>query len=267
MKHRFILLYCLAVLALASPLAAESAQDTLIVTTELSQGYRKDKTQYKGHDKFSIRDANIYQTRLAAKLAWNSYFARAQVGYGVVMNGKMKGLTFTNNYLNTRKGYTLDANIAVGKDFQVTEKSTLSPLFGYAWESQHFDLKKKNDFTPHFIARWNAPFIGVRGEMQAMDDIAIYGEYDLLFAVDYNAHLSHKHWAFGKEKYSLQSQRLKSFGHVGTVGASYKIFENCSFKTEYQLSKIIAKGSKKRGISKEINNTSHEVRLCIDYAF
>jgi hypothetical protein len=280
----------------------ETANKDFKINLEFTQGYRHDKL-HKGvkgnHSSFKtkFRDIHSCETRLNSKLSWHDYFKRVRLGYGHIFwghnrNSGRAGTHHKTEFFGTHSrvdgNHTLDAQIALGKDFNM-DCMTISPLVGYAWDYQNIHMKKNHlhrIFDQKVSAKlrhthlrskdhWNAPLVGIRGSFKPMDTITLYGEYDFLFALKHKGHLSVKSHHAHDNLMHQSSKRSKGFGHLATVGAGYSLLKNCALKAEYQFSRLEARGGHAHARtryndhvhSRKATLTSQEVRLAFEYDF
>lgn len=278
------------------------------VEIEASQGYRQDKLKWSFSgphrrpniiSELTFKDIRISQNRITSQLKHSGYFAKMQLGYGYIWTGKMQDsdyarshrkAEFSRSHHKISKGYELDATIALGKDIALSNGFTLSPLFGYMWEKEKFHIKggrQTRFFGAHVNAKrpfrklhstststWDAPFIGVRSNMKASDDLQFFAEYDFLFAVRYQ---QTGHWNLRNMNFESHSKRIKGFGQKGLIGASLALSDNCSLKAEYELSRLTAKGGSVKAKERHHRHdpqpfhkavrTASEIRLSLDCAF
>jgi opacity protein-like surface antigen len=288
MNTRLLLILLLQIAAL--PLFGQNTQasvthenDDKSITFDVTQGYRRDtirqhlKASHVGHIKRKFKDLSIYQTRFNATTSFNDWFAKAQVGYGHVFHGKahLDAAGSPKLHASVPNGYTLNAELQVGKAFAITQDAYLAPLVGYSWEKERLHEKKyrisghkmpflKSKDTFH----WTAPFVGLSAGYK-IANVDLYGTYKFLFALQARDAIHFKH--SGKERYT--SKRPKGFGNAGMVGAGYNFAKNWTVKTEYELSSLHTKGGHlkahchKFGHHEKTKRISSEVRLCLDYAF
>ncbi|MDB6081439.1 MAG: hypothetical protein JWO53_711 [Chlamydiia bacterium] len=305
MLKRTIALLSLAAISFQSGiLSADTTDAPLKMELEATQGYRVDKIVWSisgAHkhpnvlSELTYKNIKIYQSRLITKLTLDEYFAKMDLGYGVVCNGRAQDSDYlldgrkaewSRSHSQIRRGYTVDAVLKIGKNFKVDEW-TLSPLVGYSFNMQNLHSTKgiqKIDISKNGHIRksnsrirnlhstdrmsWNAPLVGLHAE-RAFDKVKIAAEYDFLFGVKYNEHAK---WNLRNQHFKQRSNRCKGFGHVATIGAGYEIAKNVELSAEYQLSYLQAKGGKQtsRGQSTPFRKaalTSNEVRLGLNYAF
>ncbi|MDB6081437.1 MAG: hypothetical protein JWO53_709 [Chlamydiia bacterium] len=305
MLKRIVTLLSFAAIFLQSGiLSADTTDAPLKVELEATQGYRVDKIVYNfsGPHKqpnilseLTFKDIKIYQSRLITKLILDEYFARIELGYGNICSGRVQDSDYASNnrknefsrsYNRISKGYTADAVIKIGKNFQVNDW-TLSPLAGYSLNVQKFQIGngtqtigvsknnhiKKTNHRMHGVrckdrVQWNAPLVGLRAE-RSFNKVKIDAEYDFLFCVQYDAK---SYWNLRNQHFKDKSNRSKGFGHVATIGAGYEIAKNLELRTEYQFSYLQAKGGKhtSHGHSSPFRKaawTSNELRLGLNYAF
>jgi hypothetical protein len=279
----------------------ENKDQEMMADVEVSQGWRIDRNSWSnsGSDgkpniqsEISTKNIQIYQTRLATKFTLGDYFMRQQFGYGHIVNGTMQDSDYgrdnkdresDRSTAKVKGGSLWDARLSFGKTIPLPYNCTISPLVGYFWQSEkisYYDAKhsKKFEFDNDskrrhatYKSTWDAPFIGALGTVKLTDRIDLFAESDLLFAMRYTGSGQR---VLDEAHFKHRTNRLKGFGHITSLGASYKLFENCSLKGEYQLSHLVGLGGKatEKGHSGHVpfhkaTLSSHELRLTLDYAF
>ncbi len=86
----------------------------------------------------------------------DNIYLRGSIDYGWITSGKVHDRDFfvfedapSREFSHTRadtKGHVYDAKIAVGYQFRMCDDSfSISPLIGYSWRGQHFELKNLHD--------------------------------------------------------------------------------------------------------------------------
>ena len=303
MFKTIILLSCAVIFPLSAQTVSEHNKEETGMTAdvEASQGYRIDRNSWSnsGPDgkpnilsEVITKDIKIYQTRLASTLSFHDYFARQQLGYGTILSGNLRDSDygknnnqreFSRSTAKVRGGYLWDARLAFGKTLALPHDCTISPLVGYFWQAEKLSYKggkaiKESGFghdskrrTASYRSLWDAPFIGALGTVKLTDAIDLSAETNLLFAVHYNGKGQR---VLDDAVFKHSSNRLKGFGHISTLGASYKLFKNCSFKGEYQCAHLVGLGGKatEKGHRGHVDFrkamlASHEARLTLDFKF
>lgn len=153
------------------------------------------------------------------------------------------GSEFSNSNSRTR-GHVYDASIGIGYQFQLCDCTfAISPLVGYAWYGQHFNLRHGhngscgsgsyyssffdsesfysgsiNGLRSKYHTRWNGPWIGFDLDYKFWCDWSLYASYDF-------------HWAryHAKARWNLRydlpdgfHHRVKNaYGHVASVGVKW----------------------------------------------
>ena len=218
---------------------------------EVTQGWRQDKLSASAiHKKFpvkgkaSLKNINIYEPRVRARLNMGNWFLRADGGYGEIKKstGKLSVLGFHANH-DIMGGMTRDAKVSFGRDFFLNSRTTLSPMIGYLYGEE----KINTDYSRYIKVplRWHAPFVGLRFATRPGENWLLYGEYNFACA---------------------PLKKIKGYGNIGVVGLGYNITRNLMVKAEYEYSDIQVHITRFniKGHAKLISKTA---RLVLSYAF
>lgn len=306
MRNTFAKFACLTMLVASSTkLQAEDIKFDI----EASQGYRVDKLQWSvsgasGHpdvlSDITFKDIQIYQTRVKSKASWHGYFTKVELGYGDILDGRMKDreyledgrkFAFSRSRHHVTGSCTLDAVVKVGKDFTVEKVWTVTPLAGYSLNMEKLRIRrgvqtldasffgkikrvhhKIDHVHSRYRAQFDAPFIGISAGRSFLQKFDFFAEYNFLFAMKYHGR---GFWNFRDNHFKQESSRHKGFGHIGTLSAGYEIVPNLRTKVEYQFSLLEAKGGEQTDhFSREFKTpfrkarlTSSEVRFGLECAF
>ena len=244
-KYVVTLLAACTLLSTVSVAAAEKSPLEL----EVTQGWRRDRfnahAKVKGtpiHANASLKNINIYETRLRAKVNLDDYILRLDGGYGDVQHsrGKFSFLGVHGNHSITG-GRTLDAKASFGKDCRLQDGSYVTPMIGYLWGEEKINFK--NHVDPKL--RWHAPFVGLGFKTRPIDNWTLYGEYNFAF---------------------VPMKKVKGYGNIGVLGIGYAIAPNVTLKAEYELSHMKAHRAN-HYVKAHASRTSSTGRLALEYAF
>lgn len=150
------------------------------------------------------------------------------------------GFEFSRSNSRTR-GHVYDASIGIGYQFRLCDCTfAISPLVGYSWYGQHFDLRDGsyggsygsydsyyssnfysgsiNGLRSKYHTRWDGPWIGFDLDYKFWCDWSLYASYDF-------------HWAYyhARARWNLRydlpdgfHHRAKNaYGHVASVGLKW----------------------------------------------
>lgn len=268
---------------------------------ELQQGYRRERFDFLGgvksgqdgiRTKLHSKHIDVHSSRLLFKgVSADGMFLQASAGYGNILRGRadftehVKHRSHNDSMrvgFHTSRDYTMDFGLFLGKEFAMGNGFNLAPRIGYSFYRQKFHLKnavakdahdkKLHGYKASYKADWYSPQLGLRAEKSLSERFKIFGDYSFLWPLKYRATGTCNKRTLDAFNFHNRDKQMRSWGHIGVLGAKVFLNPNWSLNLEYELSKFFArKGSQKVGHERvplhKAHRSTSEIRLALSYSF